>query len=89
MKWKKEKFLKTEMGGEMINCIKCWELALNIRDLKTARWCQAQWEVYKMALRQFYGMEYAFSRTSECYGIVNENDYSDWLFCEKYNKQEE
>lgn len=41
--------------------------------------CQAQWEVYKMAVRQFYGIEYCFSRTDEYFGICTE-DETDWLF---------
>lgn len=44
----------------------------------TCTWCQAQWEVYQLALRHFYKLEYQFSRTDECYGLVTE-DGTDWL----------
>ena len=46
-----------------------------MRDLA---WCQAQWEVYKLALKHFYGVEYFFTRTDEYFGICTE-DESDWL----------
>ncbi len=90
MKFNKDKFMKTEIGGSMEECIKAWDAALEgcgkhqeiteeyKRHRKTAQWCQAQWEVYKMMLRQFYGMEYSFTRTDEYFGIVTE-DETDWL----------
>ncbi len=80
MKLDKEKFLKTEFGAELKNCVECWDKWLIEKDHKATEWCQAQWEVYKMALRQFYGVEYAFTRTDECFGVINENDEKDWLF---------
>lgn len=43
-----------------------------------AIWYQAQWEVYHLALKQFYGVEYYFTRTDEYYGVCTE-DESDWL----------
>lgn len=94
MKMNKEKFLKTELGSSMIECVKAWDhwineskrYAYNLmtnREYKYAKEgatrCQAQWEVYQMTLQQFYGIEYHFSRTDECFGIVTE-DESDWLF---------
>lgn len=51
----------------------------------TIKTCQAQWEVYKMVLRQFYGVEYCFTRTDEYFGVVTE-DETDWLF--KYEREE-
>ena len=78
MKMNKEKFLKTELGAEMKNCIDCWDLYLN-KDFESAKLCQAQWEVYQMSIKQFYGIEYHFTRTDEYYGIVTE-DYNDWLY---------
>lgn len=41
--------------------------------------CPAQWEVYKMAVRQFYGIEYCFTRTNEYFGVCSE-DETNWLF---------
>lgn len=32
-----------------------------------------------MAIRQFYGVEYCFTRTDTYYGLVTE-DETDWLF---------
>ena len=94
MKMNKEKFLKTELGSSMIECVKAWDHCL--AELKryaydvmtnceyktakeTALWCQAQWEVYKMAVRQFYGIEYYFTWTDDYFGICTE-DETDWLF---------
>ena len=86
MKLNKEKFLKTEFGGELECTITAWDQALekNRRTgedkeiLKTLAWCQAQWEVYRMAIKHFYGVEYHFTRTDEYYGLCTE-DESDWL----------
>lgn len=89
-KLNKEKFLKTELGGNLYECIKAWDEALSDvqkrffgtdeykRARKTASWCQAQWEVYKMTIKQFYGIEYNFTRTDEYYGLTTE-DERDWL----------
>ena len=32
-----------------------------------------------MAIQQFYGVEYCFTRTDKYYGLVTENE-TDWLF---------
>lgn len=79
MRLNKEKFLKTEFGAELKNCILYLGCALELKDNKTTQWCQAQWEVYQMALKQFYGVNYHFTRTDEYYGVVTD-DYSEWLF---------
>lgn len=68
MKMNKEQFLKTEFGGELESTITAWDDALsrNREDkevLRTLAWCQAQWEVYRMAIKHFYGVEYHFTRT--------------------------
>lgn len=91
MKLNKEKFLKSEFGNNMIECVTAWDKALTecrgcflagTEEYQSARraadWCQAQWEVYKMALIQFYGIEYCFSRTDKYFGICTE-DGTDWL----------
>lgn len=90
MKLNKKNFLKTELGSELDSCIRSWDKALDSckkysygteeykRERKVADWCQAQWEVYKMAIRQFYGVEYCFTRTDEYFGLVTE-DEADWL----------
>ena len=89
----KEKFLKTEFGISMIECAMAWDYWLNRLTIyayrimtnseykeakERAARCQAQWEVYKMAVKQFYGIEYYFSRTDEYFGICTE-DETDWL----------
>ena len=63
MKMNKGKFLKTELGSSLRECITSWDIALDgckkyswetgeyKRERKVADWCQAQWEVYKMAIR--------------------------------------
>ena len=86
MKMNKEQFLKTEFGGELESTITAWDDALsrNREDkevLRTLAWCQAQWEVYRMAIKHFYGVEYHFTRTDEYYGLCTE-DESDWLMSE-------
>ena len=79
MKLNKEEFLKTELGTEMKKCIDLLDLCLRIEDYNRAKICQAQWEVYQMAIEQFYDIKYDFSRTDECYGLATE-DYTDWLY---------
>lgn len=78
-KMNKEKFLKTEFGGSLKECVTAWDKWLEIGDREAAYWCQAQWEVYQMALRQFYGIECHFTRTDEYVGVCTENE-ADWLF---------
>ena len=91
MKLSKERFLRTELGGGLKDCITSWDIALDAcrkhayytdeykRSRKVADRCQAQWGVYKMAIKQFYGVEYCFTRTDKYYGLVTENE-TDWLF---------
>lgn len=78
-KMNKEKFIQTTFGSEMCNCIDYWDLCLSTKSYDRAKLCQKQWYVYQMALKQFYGVDYYFVRTSEYYGIVTE-DYKDWLY---------
>lgn len=97
MKLNKEKFLKTEVGAKLENCIRVWDNAIDeLRKVtpgwgdpdaglgfpywdNTCRCCQAQWEVYKMVLLQFFGIEYNFTRTDSYFGLVTE-DEENWLF---------
>ncbi len=90
-KLNKEKFLKTELGASMVECVTAWDEYLekqgrylfgtadNKKYRKACEQCQVQWEIYKMAIRQFYGIEYYFSRNGEHFGICS-GDGSDWLF---------
>ena len=89
-KMNKEKFLKTEFGGSFEGCVIAWDKALNDcrkyawnteeykREEKAITWCRAQWEVYQMAMKQFYGVECGFVRTNEYFGVVMKDE--DWLF---------
>lgn len=79
MKMNKEKFLKTEFGRSLQECVTAWDKLLEVGDRRPAYCCQAQWDVYKLAIRHFYGIEYYFTRTDEYFGICTE-DESDWLF---------
>lgn len=74
MKLNKEKFMKTEMGGELEETIRTWDKALDERRKatpgignpdqglgfkywdNTCRSCQDRWEVFKLAIKQFYGI---------------------------------
>lgn len=78
-KMNKENFLKSELGSHMKACVTAWDNWVSMGEKKAATWCQAQWEVYQMAIKQFYGVEYHFTRTDEYFGVVTE-DESDWLF---------
>lgn len=93
MKLNKEKLLKTEFGCSLKKCITAWDKALAERTKYSYRKdesreymkateisnrCQTQWEVYQMAIKQFYGIECCFSRTDQYYGICT-YDESDWL----------
>ena len=88
----KEEFLKTEFGSSLKECIKAWDHWLTeangfasndanakYKVRKSLCWCQAQWEVYQLALEHLYGVEYHFSRTEEYCGVCTE-DEEDWLF---------
>lgn len=81
MKLNKDKFLKTELGGNLQECVKSWDFALRggNKTKSLADWCQAQWEVYQIMFRQLYNIDYHFSRTDEYFGVCTE-DETDWLF---------
>lgn len=105
MKLNKEKFMKTELGGELKETIRCWGMALDeIRKAtpgignpdqglgytywqNTCRSCQDRWEVFKLAIKQFYGIEFFFTRTEKYFGICNE-DESIWLMKEGREEHE-
>lgn len=78
---KVQEIMKTEFGIEMEKVIRQWDAALEIPDrdenqmvVRALAWCQAQWEVYKLALKQFCGKEYFFTRTDEYFGICTEDE---------------
>jgi len=96
MKLNKEKFLKTELGTNLIECITAWDKAIIIiskcspalpqsrdkyrRSLVTASWCQAQWEVYQLMFKQLYGIDCHFFRNDDYFGIAVDVWNTDFLF---------
>lgn len=93
LKMNKEKFLKTEFGSSLEECITAWDHWLaelkefrfepHEEEYKRAResagQCQAQWQIFRMAIKQFYGISYYFNRSNEYFGVSTE-DETDWLF---------
>ena len=87
MKLNIKKFMMTEMGGELEETIKAWDQGLGFGYWDcTCKSCQDRWEVFKLAIRQFYGIEFNFTRTDEYFGICND-DETIWLM--KENREEE
>lgn len=76
----KEEFLKTEFGSTLKECITAWDHWLaelkefrfdpSGQEYRTARkaadWCQAQWKIFQMAIRQFYGIRYDQLDSYQC-----------------------
>lgn len=90
MKMNKDKFLKTELGSELeeniralnyyLNEIKRVSQFENLEDYqaldKDIQTLFSKWYVFQLAIKQFYGVEYNFTRTDEYYGIcTNEEDF--------------
>lgn len=48
---------------------------------RTCRSCQGKWEVFKLVIKQFCGVEYNFTRTEDFFGLVTD-DEKDWLIKE-------
>lgn len=48
---------------------------------RTCQSCLDKWEVFKLAIKQFYEVEYNFTRTEDYFGLVTE-DGTDWLLKE-------
>lgn len=90
MNLNKEEFLQTELGRSLMVCITEWDKALEVLSKRgfdtpdykeaqrAANICIAKWDVYRMALKHFYGVDYHFTRTDEYFGVCTE-DESDWL----------
>lgn len=108
MKLNIEKFMKTEMGAELEETIRCWDKAIEERRKvtpglssrteedkgmgyhywnNTCKSCQDRWEVFKLAIHQFYGIEFFFTRTDEYFGICTE-DETTWLMKEDRQQKE-
>lgn len=90
MKLNKEEFLQSELGRSLKERITEWDKALTALSkcgYGTADYLEAQekaytssamWDVFCMALKHFYGMEYHFTRTDVDFGVCTE-DESNWL----------
>lgn len=93
MKLVKARFEKTEFGGQMVETVKAIDFYLKERS-HTSQWGEpekyegltkdidrlfAQFEIFKLAVKQFYGVEYHFTRTDDYFGCCTE-DGEDFLF---------
>lgn len=90
MKFNKEEFLRTELGQMMKECTRNRVNALKDvgkcsldtpeydEALKTAAICAEKWEVYRAAVKQFYGVECYFTKRGDYSGITLE-DKTNWL----------
>ena len=89
MKLNKEKFLKTELGGNLQECVESWDFALRggNKTKSLVDWCQAQWEVYQIMFRQLYNIDYHFSRTDEYFGVCTEDETDNSLTKTLYARQ--
>ena len=79
MNMNKERFLRTTLGKEIVTCITNWNSFLELQFMDEAFHCRLQWEAYQLALKEFYDIEYHFTRTDDYFGVCTE-DEEDWLF---------
>ncbi len=87
----KEKFLKTEFGKSLKKCVVHLNAALilsgsfpagseeHINARRNIKIRLGEFQVYQLAMRQFYGLELHFLRTDDYFGVCTE-DESFWLF---------
>ena len=78
MKFNEEEFLKTELGSAMKECIDNWETYLSSGYRDGVELGGGRCLEYKLAIKQFYGIEYRFIRENEYYGLVTET--GDWVY---------
>lgn len=93
MKLVKARFERTEFGGQMVETVKALDFYLEEKS-HTSQWQEpekykrlmkdidrlfAQFEIFKLAVKQFYGVEYHFTRTDDYFGCCT-NDGEDFLF---------
>lgn len=97
MKLNVENFMATEMGIELKATVVAWNHALserknNIEDFGYYHWdsicreCLDKWKIFQLALEQFYGIKFSFTRTDDYFGVCSE-DESIWLM-KVYRKEE-
>ena len=93
MKLVKARFESTEFGGQMVEIVKAIDFYLEEKS-HTNQWEEpekykrlrknidrsfAQFEIFKLAVKQFYGVEYHLTRTDDYFGCCTE-DGEDFLF---------
>jgi hypothetical protein len=93
-------FFKTELGGELDECIKVWDLALENKKRQpfgsdeyrkaeeSINWCGGMFEGFKTAFRHFYGVEINFSRTDDYFGICIVDDNNEEFFLTKIDRKD-
>lgn len=99
MEMNKDEFLKSELGLNLLDCLTTFNGAINLSEIITLNQanfaeiervnrvvCEyaARLEIYRLAIKQFYGITYHFLRTDLEYGLVT-SDMGDWLI--KYERQ--
>ena len=77
-----EDFLKQPFGMELKNCAQTLNTLLNRNDdSEQLLHCEAQWEIFHLAMLHFYGVEISLERTDEYYGIrAKTATETVWLF---------
>lgn len=93
MELNKDEFLKTEFGRDLRNTVDLLDRAIKMQSKCSNKggWDEFKLhsqrieeldnrcEVFKLAIKQFYGIEYDFHRTDDYYGFCTK-DGSDWLY---------
>lgn len=87
MIFNKDKFFDTEFGVKLRDCIRTLDEAVEEQakyeiSEGEAYWharaevlrCLAQWEVYQLAMKQFYSIELHFTRTDDYFGLCTEDE---------------
>lgn len=82
-----KRFLKSEFYCEVCEIAKCLDYYLSVGDRNTAQEFFKKWETAKIALKFILGKPYAFTRTDDYYGIVDESNEIDFLIKEPAHKK--
>lgn len=85
LKFDKQKFLQYEFGSTLKEMIKAWAYYIDVGDRQNALTFQYRWEVFQLALRYFYGLEYYTTIMDGYFGVVSK-DNKDWLVKVKLKK---
>ncbi|MBU5438270.1 hypothetical protein KQI42_09635 [Tissierella sp. MSJ-40] len=74
-----KRFLESAFYCEIYEIAQCLDYYLSINDWDTAQEFFKKWETAKAALRFIFGKTYVFTRTDEYYGILNEENETEFL----------